>query len=638
MDEFSCDALESCPNFLQANRQDDSDHADDATWILTSSFVILTMQSGFALLEMGSSSPGSSVNIMLKNVYDVIFGGLAYYMIGYGISYGHPSNRFMGLGDFFPDSSNPATDDSSVKGLLFSTYIFQFSFAATSTTIVSGAIAMRMRFFVYCAFSFYAVMAYAFVAHWIWAPTGWLHQMGVHDFAGSGVVHLFGATNGLVAILMVGPRTGRFDGQRPAADFAPGSPTSQLFGLFVLWWGWIGFNCGSSFGITNSKWLLATRAAVTTMNGTTGGGVAALIYTQIKTKRKLVLPTDIVNGILASLVSVTACCASIHTFEAIIIGAVGSVLALATNDWVEHKLQLDDPVGVIGVHGAAALWSLLSVGLFADGDLPAVNVDDGLFRGGGLHLLGVQMLEMVSVMGWSICCATPFFYLMGIMLSGNWRDPRSGLRIGDEEEAMGADRSLHGCCDESARTLETLLERSGYYNRGSRQLLQQSSGNLFLSSMTHTIAESLKESSDDEKDIKETCDVEEQGVSTEECIQPAPPPSTLQQEEQPASSPSQSLLQLELTPSITQFHQAAMETQPRKVNELPLVEKQEQLHASTSPPPQRLSQLKQTLEQPSRRRIFQEAAMKAKTGRKTDHIEAGPLHRTQVHNPDLFHF
>lgn len=634
MDEFSCDALESCPIFLQAttnNAEHDSDFADDATWILTSSFVILTMQSGFALLEMGSSSPGSSVNIMLKNVFDVIFGGLAYYMVGYGISYGHPSNGFLGLGDFFPDTPHPATDDATAKGLLFATYIFQFSFAATSTTIVSGAIAMRMRFFVYCAFSFYAVVAYAFVAHWVWAPTGWLHRRGVHDFAGSGVVHLFGATNGLVAILLVGPRTGRFDlhSQRPASDFAPGSPTSQLFGLFVLWWGWIGFNCGSSFGITNSKWLLATRAAVTTMNSTAGGGIAALLYTQIKTKGKLVLPTDIVNGILASLVAVTACCASIHTYEALIIGAVGSVLALATNDFVEHKLQLDDPVGAIGVHGAAAIWSLLSVGLFADGDLPVVNVDDGLFRGGGWHQLGIQMLEIVSIIGWSICCSTPFFYLVGVMLSGNWRDPRSGLRIGNEEELLGADKSLHGCCDESVRTFETLLERSGYFNRGSRQLLQQSNGNLLSSSTKNIIGESLKESSDDdEEDIEETRHADELDVSAENDIQPAPPPPTLHQDEQPAPAQSrQSMLQpsaLEQTPSRTQFQQA------------------EQRHASSlslsTPPPQRLSQLTHTLEQPSRRAIFQEAAMKAKIGRKSNQIEGGPLHMTPVHKPNLFNF
>jgi len=473
--EFSCEAVAECPGFPQPQQdddgRDDGDYADDATWILTSSFVILTMQSGFGLLEMGSSVPGSAVNIMLKNVFDVVFGALSYYMLGYGISYGNPSSPFMGLGDYLPDSSHPASADSIAQGLLYSTYIFQFSFAATSTTIVSGAIAMRMRFFVYCAFSFYAVIAYSFVAHWAWAKSGWLKAMGYHDFAGSGPVHLFGAMNGLVGILFVGPRTGRFDESRPKSDFYPASPTSQLFGLFMLWWGWIGFNCGSSFGITHQKWLVATRTAITTINSTSGGGIAALIYTQVKTKGKQVLPTDIVNGVLGSLVAITASCASVHPPEALVIGAFGSLIALLANDFIEHKLKLDDPVGAVGVHGAAAVWGILSVGLFADGDLPAVDVEDGLFRGGGLRLFGVQVLGIVCTIGWSLCCTAPFFYFVGVLLSKDWFDPRFGLRIGEEEELHGADKSLHGCHDDSAKNLVSLLEKSGYFNKANRHVV-----------------------------------------------------------------------------------------------------------------------------------------------------------------------
>ena len=337
-----------------------------------------------------------------------------------------------------------------------------------------SCIAMRMRFFVYCAFAFYAVIAYAFVAHWVWAETGWLRELGVHDFAGSGPVHLFGGMNGLVAILMVGPRTGRFDESRPASDFQAASPTSQLFGLFMLWWGWIGFNCGSSFGITNQKWMVATRAAITTINSTAGGGVAALIYTQVKTRGRFVLPGDVVNGLLGSLVAVTANCASIHTYDALIIGFVGALIALTTNDLVEHKLKLDDPVGAIGVHGAAGIFGMLAVGLFADGDMPGVDVDSGLFRGGGFRLLGVQMLAVVSIIAWSVCCTTPFFYLIGTVLSRDWWDPRSGLRMSDEDELNGVDKSLHGCGDDNVKSLATMLEKTGYLNKASRNLLEHS--------------------------------------------------------------------------------------------------------------------------------------------------------------------
>ena len=280
---------------LTADLEDlNSDYADDATWVLTSSFVILTMQCGFAMLEMGSAAKGHEVNILVKNVYDVVCGALAYYLLGYGISYGSPSNSFMGLGDYIMDISK--TDPTS-SGLLFSSFIFQFSFAATSTTIVSGCLAMRCRFWVYCLYAFYAVLVYSFVAHWVWSANGWLAQLGVHDFAGSGPVHLLGAVNGLIGILVLGPRQGRFDGSRPPEDFSPSSPTSILIGLFMLWWGWIGFNCGSSFGITQTKWIVATRAGVTTINATAGGGTTALLYTKAKSRgRCLVYPSVAVSS------------------------------------------------------------------------------------------------------------------------------------------------------------------------------------------------------------------------------------------------------------------------------------------------------------------------------------------------------
>mmetsp|Transcript_29686 Transcript_29686/g.71466 ORF Transcript_29686/g.71466 Transcript_29686/m.71466 type:complete len:275 (-) Transcript_29686:109-933(-) len=248
-DALTCEALAgSCEKLDELFSVNDYNEQwkDDATWILTSSFVILTMQSGFGLLEIGASSVGNEVNTMLKNIADILFGALAFYCVGYGIAYGRPSNSFMGLGDFFPDGDGDAVE----AGILYSRYLFQLSFAATSATIVSGCIAMRMRFEVYCIFAFYAVVIYSFVAHWVWAPDGWLAVMGFHDFAGGSAVHLHGAVNGFVAILFVGPRRGRFDGSRPESDFEESSPTSMLLGLFMLWWGWIGFNCGSTFGIT----------------------------------------------------------------------------------------------------------------------------------------------------------------------------------------------------------------------------------------------------------------------------------------------------------------------------------------------------------------------------------------------------
>lgn len=411
------------------------------------------MQTGFALLEMGSSRAGNEVNILLKNVADVLFGSLAYYLLGFGLSFGEPSNPFMGLGDFAPGRGGSVVE----SGLFYSLYIFQLSFAATSTTIVSGCVAMRMKFVVYCAFSFFAVVFYGFAVHWIWAEGGWLAEMGVMDFAGGGPVHLFGGINGLVGILFVGPRTGRYDGSRPRSDFVPVSPTSTLFGLLILWWAWLGFNCGSSFGITGYRWVVATRCALTTINASAAGGIVAMIKSLLSTNRRFVQPLDVSSGILGSLVAITPACASVKLYDAYIIGALGGLVGLYCIDLLNH-FEVDDPVGAVGVHAGSAIWGLIAVGLFADGNLVGVSVDSGLFRGGGLSLLGVQCLEIVVIIGWSLLFSGTFFYLTGILLSCDLWNPRKGLRVSIQEEEKGADAWLHGldrsilCGDEDEST------------------------------------------------------------------------------------------------------------------------------------------------------------------------------------------
>ncbi|KAL7551497.1 hypothetical protein ACHAWF_014687 [Thalassiosira exigua] len=421
-------------------------YADDATWILTSSFVIFTMQSGFGLLEAGSCSPGFEVNIMMKNIVDVVFSALTYYLVGYGISFGSPSTPFMGMGDMPADGGN----DEVTSGLLYSKYIFQLSFAATATTIVSGCVAMRLKFFVYVLYSTVSVVFYSFVAHWVFAPDGWLKVMGVHDFAGGAPVHVFGGINGLVATLFLGPRRGRFDGSRPLSDFFPSSPTSQCFGLLALWWGWIGFNCGSSFGITDNLWVVAIRCAVTTINSTVAGGITSLLYTLWRTKGRLVIPDHLINGILGSLVAITPACAGTNTWAAFPIGSVGALVGLGINTLV-CRWHIDDPVGAIGVHAGSGMWGLLSVGLFADSQLPGLDLKyDGLFRGGGWELLGLQSLAIVCAVGWALMWSTFFFWSVGAVLARDIRNPRKGLRVPKEEEERGADWFLHGVPDHQA--------------------------------------------------------------------------------------------------------------------------------------------------------------------------------------------
>ena len=227
--------------------------SDDATWILTSAFIIFTMQSGFGLLESGMVSRKNEANIMVKNAVDVIYGGLSYWLFGFALSFGmnDRGNAFCGFGYFLTDA------DESQMGHVFSKYFFQLSFSTTATTIVSGAMAERTNLKAYTMYSFLNTLTYCLPAHWIWDDNGWLRQMGAVDIAGCGAVHLVGGVSGLVATLMLKPRTGRFDPNSPPKYMA--SPTNVLLGTFMLWWGWLGFNCGSTFGISGMKWKLASR-------------------------------------------------------------------------------------------------------------------------------------------------------------------------------------------------------------------------------------------------------------------------------------------------------------------------------------------------------------------------------------------
>uniref|UniRef100_A0A1I8GSE1 Ammonium_transp domain-containing protein n=1 Tax=Macrostomum lignano TaxID=282301 RepID=A0A1I8GSE1_9PLAT len=281
---------------------------------------------------------------MVKNVVDVVFGGLTYWMFGYALSFGPDpgNNPFVGWGEFFVDAG-PET-----MGQKFTTFIFQMSFATTATTIVSGAMAERTKLTSYIVFSLF--------------NTGFLNDLGVVDIAGVGPVHLLGGTTGLVATLLLKPRTGRFCEGQSAPPM--GCPTNVMLGMFMLWWGWLGFNCGSTFGIRGGKWKLAARSAVSTIMSSMGGGLSSLSLTFILCKGKFDI-ADIVNGILGALVSITGMCAIAHPWEAIVIGLLAGLYTTGTTRLVE-RLRIDDPVGVIPVHLVCGLWGLTATGLFVE--------------------------------------------------------------------------------------------------------------------------------------------------------------------------------------------------------------------------------------------------------------------------------
>ncbi|XP_035224311.1 LOW QUALITY PROTEIN: putative ammonium transporter 3 [Stegodyphus dumicola] len=419
---------------------------DDATWILTASFVIFTMQTGFGLLESGAVSKKNEVNILMKNAVDVVLGGLSYWMFGYGLQYGQGpgTSAFCGVGSFMVDADN--------DGGVFATFIFQLSFATTATTIVSGAMAERADFNAYIVFSFLNTITYCIPAGWMWGEHGFLKKLGAIDFAGSCAVHLTGGASALVSSLLLKPRLHRYD--QGTSSLAMGDPGNAIIGMFTLWWGWLVFNTGSSFGITGNKWQYSGRAAINTINASLGGGMAALILTYIKNRRFGV--SDTVNGILGALVGVTAGSAFLRPWESVVVGIVCAIVVNASAPFLD-RMKVDDPVGAVAVHGVGGILGMVAVGLFVEAD-PLLNMTNGLngvFKGGGFYFLLVQLLSCVCTASWSML--TTFIILKGINLVIT-------IRMKPPEELLGADFNEHDIYHDGYdyKSMTAQLIRQGY--------------------------------------------------------------------------------------------------------------------------------------------------------------------------------
>ncbi|KAK4884898.1 hypothetical protein RN001_001169 [Aquatica leii] len=424
-------------NVTNVNAKNESDipwlydiSREDINWVITSSFMIFTMQTGFGMLESGCVSVKNEVNIMMKNVVDIVLGGLTYWMFGYALSYGRSplSNPFISFGDFCVD---PHIDDP-MKGAIYTAFLFQMSFATTATTIVSGAMAERCNFKAYCLFSFLNTIVYCVPAGWVWNTNGFLKQLGAVDIAGSGPVHLIGGTSAFASALMLGPRLGRYD--NGTGPLPLGSPVNAVMGLFVLWWGWLAFNSGSTYGLSGPKYEFAARAAVMTMLSSFGGGFVSLFYSLIRLKGKMEV-IDIINGVLGSLVSVTAGCFLYEAWAAIIVGGVGAFIVCASMPLLD-KLGVDDPVGASSVHGLGGVWGVLAVGLFAQNPFPLDTTfgRSGLFEGGGWYLLGIQALSCVCLATWAFSISIILLWIINKIVT---------IRMEVHMELMGADLTEH---------------------------------------------------------------------------------------------------------------------------------------------------------------------------------------------------
>ncbi|SFL44513.1 ammonium transporter [Halanaerobium salsuginis] len=391
--------------------------AIDTIWTLIAAFLVFFMQAGFAMVEAGFTRAKNAGNIIMKNMMDFASGSLVYWICGFAFMFG-AGNGFIGqTGFFLHDTFANLGLDIPVAAF----FIFQTVFAATAATIVSGAMAERTNFSGYLAYSVViSAFVYPVVGHWIWGG-GWLANMGMVDFAGSTVVHSVGGWAALAGAIVLGPRIGKYN-KDGSANALPGhNLLMAALGVFILWFGWFGFNPGSTVAGTD---LSIASIAVTTNLAAAAGATLSMAVSWIKYGKADVSMT--LNGALAGLVAITAGCASVGNFAAIIIGALAGIIVIYAVEFFD-KLQIDDPVGAVSVHGVCGAFGTLAVGFLA--------TDGGLLFGGGFDLLLTQIIGVVTVFIWAFGLGLILFKAI---------DAAIGLRVSEADEIEGLDFSEHG--------------------------------------------------------------------------------------------------------------------------------------------------------------------------------------------------
>ncbi|MFZ7132684.1 MAG: ammonium transporter [Eubacteriales bacterium] len=392
----------------------------DTVWVLLGACLVFFMQAGFAMVEAGFTRAKNAGNIIMKNLMDFSIGSLIYWAIGFSIMFGEDIGGLIGSLDFFVKGNY----DFGVPTMAF--LIFQTVFAATAATIVSGAMAERTKFITYCIYSFFiSLVIYPVVGHWVWGG-GFLSNLGFIDFAGSTVVHSVGGWAALVGAAIMGPRIGKYTKSGKSKVIPGHSITLGALGVFILWFGWFGFNPGSQLaasGLENAGAI--STIFVTTNLAAAAGACVSMIFTWVKYGKPDVSMT--LNGALAGLVGITAGCAAVSPVGAAIIGAIAGFVVVVSVELLDHKLKIDDPVGAISVHGVCGATGTLLVGFFA--------LDGGVFYGGGFAQLGIQAIGVVSVAAWTMATAFILFKVL---------DKTIGLRVSAEEEMEGLDLHEHG--------------------------------------------------------------------------------------------------------------------------------------------------------------------------------------------------
>lgn len=396
-----------------------------AVWFLIGAALVFFMQCGFAMVEAGFTRAKNAGNIIMKNLMDFCIGTVAFVLIGFAILCGEDLVGFIGKPGF-DIFSNYADFD-------WSSFVFNLVFCATAATIVSGAMAERTKFISYCIYSaVISAVIYPVEAHWVWGG-GWLSTLSTpfHDFAGSGVIHMVGGLSALIGAAMLGARIGKFtkgkDGKTKVHAIPGHSLTIGALGVFILWFGWYGFNgaAATSVGQLGSIFLTTTIApAVATF--------VCMIFTWLKYGKPDV--SMCLNASLAGLVGITAGCDVMDAAGSIGVGIVSGLLVCFGVWFLDHVLRVDDPVGAVAVHFFNGIWGIIAVGLFATTSVPGNDSCTGLFYGGGFSLLGSQLLGMICILAWTAVTVGITFLIIKKTI---------GLRVPAEEEVLGLDATEH---------------------------------------------------------------------------------------------------------------------------------------------------------------------------------------------------
>jgi ammonium transporter, Amt family len=400
----------------------------DTLWVLMAAFFVFFMQAGFGMVEAGFIRSKNTCNILTKNFVDYCSASIMFFLVGYAFMFG-TGNSFIGWDGFALGGDAVGKDGSaSVASNLpiWAFWLFQAAFCGAAATIVAGGMAGRMKFVAYLLYTVViSGLVYPIVGHWIWGG-GWLSEMGFHDFAGSTVVHATGGCAALVGTFLLGPRLGKYQGSKIKAILGHSIPLASL-GVFILWFGWFGFNPGSTLGISDGNTNAAAMVAMNTNLSAAAGALSAMVTIWIFAGKPDLGMT--MNGCLAGLVAITAPCAVVSPTASLLIGAIGGVIVVLGTLLLD-KIRIDDPVGAFPVHGMNGIWGTLSIGLFA-------NTDDftGLFYGGGFKLLGIQALGTLAVAGFVIASMGLVFLTIKKTI---------GLRVSKEEELRGLDITEHG--------------------------------------------------------------------------------------------------------------------------------------------------------------------------------------------------